>query len=188
MFPNTLLTFLKTQQYIVINNKTEPISFVSVFKVKTLVRKKLRLISHKVTTMHEIICNKYIHSIGHWKNQSIVPINSWKSNHVKDAVLTKKVWERIQKIAILKQLQTHSKQNLKKVWERRSHAFPPHYTPEPRRTLECRRSTFYQHSQCLERLLVHRETKTWKNQEQIFEHKLSQNLQFWHLLHSILDE
>jgi len=45
-------------------------------------------------------------------------------------VLTKKVWERIKKIAILKQLPTHFslKQNMK-VWERRSHAFPPHYTP-----------------------------------------------------------
>jgi len=31
----------------VINNKTEPILFVSGFKAKTLVRKKLRLIFHK---------------------------------------------------------------------------------------------------------------------------------------------
>jgi len=52
------------------------------------------------------------------------------------------------------------KQNLKKVGERRSHAFPPHYIPEPRRNLACRRSTFYQHSQLLERLLVQRKTKT----------------------------
>jgi len=33
------------------------------------------------------------------------------------------------KIAILKQLQTHFKAKCEKVWERRPHAFPPHYTP-----------------------------------------------------------
>jgi len=51
-------------------------------------------------------------------------------------VLTEKVWEHIQKIAILKQLQTQCiasfklilKQNVKNVWERRSHSFPPHNT------------------------------------------------------------
>jgi len=32
--------------------------------------------------------NKYIDSIGHWNNQSIVPINSWKSNQVRDVVLS----------------------------------------------------------------------------------------------------
>jgi len=42
----------------------------------------------------------------------------WVGN--RDAVLTKKVWERIQKIAILKQLPTQ---------QRSSHGFPPHYTP-----------------------------------------------------------
>jgi len=31
------------------------------------------------------------------------------------------------KIAILKQLQTHFKAKREKVWERRSHAFPPRY-------------------------------------------------------------
>jgi len=34
-----------------------------------------------------------------------------------------------QKIAILKQLPAHFKQNVKRVWERRSHAFPHRYTP-----------------------------------------------------------
>jgi len=33
------------------------------------------------------------------------------------------------KKAILKQLLTHFKQNVKKVWERRSHTFPLHNTP-----------------------------------------------------------
>jgi len=45
----------------------------------------------------------------------------------RDVVLTKKVWERIQKIAISKQLQLILKQNVQKVSKRRSHAFPPHY-------------------------------------------------------------
>ena len=40
----------------------------------------------------------------------------------------KKVWERNQN-TILEQLQTHFKENMKEVWERRSQAFPPHYTP-----------------------------------------------------------
>jgi len=40
--------------------------------------------------MHEIIYNKHIDYIGHWNNQSIVPISSWKSNHVRDVVLTKR--------------------------------------------------------------------------------------------------
>jgi len=42
-------------------------------------------------------------------------------------LLTRKVWERIHKIAISKQLQL--KQYVRKIWELRSHAFPPHYTP-----------------------------------------------------------
>ena len=45
-----------------------------------------------------------------------------KSGALRDVVLTKKVWERTQKLGILKQ-------NVKKLWERRSHAFPPHYPP-----------------------------------------------------------
>jgi len=40
---------------------------------------------------------------------------------VRDVVLTKKVWEHIQKIAILKQLKVILKQNVRKAWERRSH-------------------------------------------------------------------
>jgi len=40
--------------------------------------------------MHEITYNKYIHSVGHWKNQSIIPINSWKLNHDMDVVLTRR--------------------------------------------------------------------------------------------------
>ena len=43
------------------------------------------------------------------------------SNTSKDVVLTRKVWERTKKTAILKQ---HSFQS-KKMWERRSHVFPP---------------------------------------------------------------
>jgi len=39
----------------------------------------------------------------------------------RDVVLTKKVWERIQKTAILKELQSHFKGKRKKGWERRSH-------------------------------------------------------------------
>jgi len=34
--------------------------------------------------------NKYMHSIGDRNNQSIVPINSWKSSHVRDVVLTRR--------------------------------------------------------------------------------------------------
>jgi len=45
---------------------------------------------------------------------------------IRDAVLTKKVWERTQKLAILKQLQTHFKANLEKGVGR---PFPPHDTP-----------------------------------------------------------
>ena len=43
-----------------------------------------------------------------------------KSGALRDVVLTKKVWERTQKLGILRQ-------NMKKLWERRLHAFPPHY-------------------------------------------------------------
>jgi len=65
-------------------------AYVSAFKVKTLVRKKLRLIPQKShnNARDYIQYKKYIHSIGHWNNQSIVPINSWKSNHVRVVVLT----------------------------------------------------------------------------------------------------
>jgi len=56
------------------------------------------------------------------------PLSCWNS-WVRDVVLTEKVWERIQKTALLKQLQTLFKAKREKVWERRSHAFPPHYTP-----------------------------------------------------------
>jgi len=41
------------------------------------------------------------------------------------------VWKRTQKIAFSKYLQTHFKAKREKVWERRSQAFPPHYTPVP---------------------------------------------------------
>jgi len=41
-------------------------------------------------------------------------------------VLTKKLWERIQEIATLKQLPTYFKAWREKVWERHSHSFPPH--------------------------------------------------------------
>jgi len=60
--------------------------------VKTLVRKKLRLISQKSrnNARDYIQYNKHIDSIGHWNNQSIVPINRWKSNHVRDVVQTKR--------------------------------------------------------------------------------------------------
>jgi len=51
----------------------------------------------------------------------------------RDVVQTKKVWKRTQKLGIFKQLQTDFKgvfnKVMKNVWERRSHAFPPHYTP-----------------------------------------------------------
>jgi len=47
----------------------------------------------------------------------------------RDIVLQKRCGNAPKKLAILKQLHTHLKQNTKKVWERRSHAFPPHYTP-----------------------------------------------------------
>jgi len=36
------------------------------------------------------------------------------------------------KLAILKQFQTHFKAKHKKLWERRSHVLPPHYTPVDR--------------------------------------------------------
>jgi len=42
---------------------------------------------------------------------------------------TKKMWEHTQKLAIFQQLQTYSIAIHKKCGERRSHAFPPHYTP-----------------------------------------------------------
>jgi len=44
----------------------------------------------------------------------------------RDVVLTKKVWERTLKIAILKQLQTHFKAKREKGV---GAPFPPHYTP-----------------------------------------------------------
>jgi len=135
--------------------------------VKTLVRKKLHLIPQKShnNARDYIQYKKYIHSIGHWNHQSIVPINSWNSNHVS---ANKKMWERIRKIAnSFKLILT---QNVKKVWERCSHAFPPHYTPEPC-TLACRRSTFYQHSQFLKRLL-----QFWYNEKRKHEKNKKRNL------------
>jgi len=157
--------------------------------VKTLVRKKFWLIPQKShnNARDYIQYNKYIHSVGHWNNQSIVPTNSWKSNHVRDVVLQKGVGTHSEKQPLWNSFKLILKQNVKKVLERRSHAFPPHYTPEPC-TLACRHSTFYQHSQFLKRLLAQRKTKPWKNQEKKFEHKLSQKLQFWHLLHNVIDE
>ena len=45
-------------------------------------------------------------------------------------MLTKKVWERIQKDSHFKTASNSFKvQREKCVWERRSHAFPPHYNP-----------------------------------------------------------
>jgi len=75
------------------NKKTEPILSVSAFKVKALVWKKLRLIPQKShnNARDYIEYNKCIHSIGDWDNQSIVPNDGWKSNHVRDVVLTKNV-------------------------------------------------------------------------------------------------
>jgi len=49
----------------------------------------------------------------------------------RDVVLTKKVWERTQKITIVKSFKLILKQNVKKVWERCSYAFlrvPTPYT------------------------------------------------------------
>jgi len=53
--------------------------------------------------------------------------------------VNKKVLERIQKIAILKQLQTHFNTKREKGV---GTSFPPRYTPEPC-TLAYRRSTFH---------------------------------------------
>jgi len=39
------------------------------------------------------------------------------------------VWESTKNLANLNSFKLILKQNLKKIWERRSHAFPPHYTP-----------------------------------------------------------
>jgi len=72
--------------------------------------------------------------------------------------VNKKVWERIQKIAILKQLQTHFETKREKGVGTPFPCVPAHYTPEPC-TLACRRSTFYQHSQVLKRLLVQQKNK-----------------------------
>ena len=51
----------------------------------------------------------------------------------RDVVLAKEEWERTQKTSRFKQRQTHFKavfnEVMKKLWERCSHAFPPHYTP-----------------------------------------------------------
>jgi len=47
----------------------------------------------------------------------------------RDVVLRKEVWNAPKELAILIQLQTHFKVKRKKAWERRSHAFPPHYNP-----------------------------------------------------------
>jgi len=45
-------------------------------------------------------------------------------------VLTKKCGNASEIIAIYNNLQLILKQNVKKVWERRFQAFPPHYTSE----------------------------------------------------------
>jgi len=50
-------------------------------------------------------------------------------------VLTKKVWERIQKNGHFKTASIHFETKVKKVWERRSYAFPPHYTPATNHSL-----------------------------------------------------
>ena len=48
----------------------------------------------------------------------------------RDAVVAKEVWERTQENQPFKNsFKLMLKQNRKKVWERRSHAFPSHYTP-----------------------------------------------------------
>jgi len=47
----------------------------------------------------------------------------------RDVVLTKKVWERIQKIAILKQLPTHFKAKHEKDMRKPLPRLPPHYIP-----------------------------------------------------------
>jgi len=114
--PNALLTYLKNITIFWHKQQNWTNFFVSAFKVNTPVRKKLRLIPQKShnNARDYIQHNKYMHSYGHWNNQWIVPINSWKSNHVRDVVLIKKVRERIQKIAILKRLQTH----FNKTWKR----------------------------------------------------------------------
>jgi len=52
-----------------------------------------------------------------------------KRDVCRDVVPTKKVWERIKKWPFYSSVQLILKENLKKVWERRSHAFPPRYTP-----------------------------------------------------------
>jgi len=158
--PNALLTYLKNIAIFCHKQQNWTILFVSAFKVKTLVRKRLRLIPQKShnNARDYIQYNKYIHSIGHWNNQSIVPINRWKSNHVRDVVLTKRCWNASKKIAILKQLQTHFETKREKGV---GTPFPSHYTPEPC-TLAWRRSTFYQHSQFLKRLLVQRKHERTK--------------------------
>jgi len=73
----------------------------------------------------------------------------------------KKVWERIQKRAILKQHQTHFNTKREKGVGTPSPRVPAPLTPEPC-TLACRRSTFYQHLQFLNVFwsLVQRKTKT----------------------------
>ena len=90
VLPNALLTYLKNVTIFWHKQQTEPVLFVSALKVKILVRKKLRLIPQKSHKNSRDYNNKYTHSTGHWNNQSIVPINSWKSNHVRDVVLTKR--------------------------------------------------------------------------------------------------
>jgi len=156
--------------------------------VKTLVRKKLRLIPQKSHNNARdcIQYNKCILSIGHWNNQSIVPINSWKSNHARDVVLTKMCVGTHPKIAILKQLQTHFKTKREKGVGTPFSRIPAPLHP---RNIYSSMWTFYFLSTLavFNTSLVQRKTKTWKNQEKKFEHKMSQKLQFWHLLRSIID-
>jgi len=68
------------------------------------------------------------------KLEKVLPVSPQKSvDAIRDVVLAKEVWERTQKTNHFKQRQTHFKavfnEIMKKVWERRSHALPPHYTP-----------------------------------------------------------
>jgi len=163
--------------------------------VKTLVRKKLRLIPQKSynNARDFIQYNKYIHSIGHWNNQSIVPIDSWKSHHVRGVVLSKrcvathpKNSQQLQTHFNLRRLQTHFNTKREKGVGTPFPRVPAPLHPEPC-TLACRRSTFYQHSQFLKRLLEFWYNEKRKHEKKKFEHKLSQKLQFWHLLHIIMD-
>jgi len=64
-------------------------SFVS-SSVPTALFRTLEYNNRDENALDYVGYNTYIHSIGHWNNQSILPINRWKSNHVRDVVLTKR--------------------------------------------------------------------------------------------------